>query len=173
MDPASPFYRKIKQPSLESLETAYISDTAVIEIIRRSINEPLGALAQFRGFTNSDNDTAAMYRTLLIYWSAVALIFNEAWHLPPSQSRLTHSTGLRAMGVLMDRMMDRYIVQKNNEAELRQGLLNMLPYCHWTEGRWEEIGLSWNDIQNVNRHVRLLTEYLIRIDTAVNLRPGI
>lgn len=173
IDPDSPFYRKIKQPSQEFIETAFVSDNAVIEIIKRSINEPLGALAQFRGFSNTDNDTAAMYRSLVIYWSAVAQVFPDAWQLPPNQSRLTHSAGLRAMGVLMDRMLDRYILQKNKEQELIQGLLNMAPYCHWTEGRWEEIDLLWNDVQNVNRHVRLLTEQLIRIDTAVNIRSSI
>lgn len=98
IDPDSPFYRKIKQPSQEFIETAFVSDNAVIEIIKRSINEPLGALAQFRGFSNTDNDTAAMYRSLVIYWSAVAQVFPDAWQLPPNQSRLTHSVWTKGYG---------------------------------------------------------------------------
>jgi hypothetical protein len=34
--------------------------------------------------------------------------------------------------------------------------------CQWTEGRWEELGLEWNEVQNVHRHVRELTELLLR-----------
>jgi DGQHR domain-containing protein len=171
-DPHSPFHRRIKQPSQETIETAVISDRAVIDSIRRSINEPLGALASYRGLSSSNtpSDTAGMYRALTLYWSAVANVFHDAWQLPPNQSRLTHSTGIRAMGVLMDRMLDRYIRQPNVEQELRQALIKIAPHCHWTDGTWVEIGLAWNDIQNIARHVRLLTDQLIRIDTAVNLR---
>jgi len=34
--------------------------------------------------------------------------------------------------------------------------------CRWTSGQWEELGLAWNEIQNVSRHMRMLTDVLIR-----------
>lgn len=169
-DPRSPFHHRIRQPSEEALETAVISDTAVIEFIRRSINEPLGALSAHRGLASEPYDTTAMYRALLLFWSAVADVFSDAWHLPPSQSRLTHSAGLRAMGVLMDRMLERYALRSDSAKALRNALARIAPHCYWTAGQWENIGLAWNDLQNVARHVRLLTDQLLRIDAAVNLR---
>lgn len=171
-DPRSPFHRRIRQPSDESLETAVISDTAVIEFIRRSLNEPLGAMAAYRGLANEPCDTTGMYQALLLFWSAVADVFVEAWRLPPTQSRLTHSTGLRAMGVLMDRMLERYMPHPEPTKGLRNALSRLAPHCCWTTGKWENIGLAWNDIQHVARHVRLLTDQLLRIDTAVNLRSA-
>ena len=37
------------------------------------------------------------------------------------------------------------------------------PVCRWTSGRWAELGdLQWNEIQNVPRHIRMLSSFLIR-----------
>ena len=171
-DSKSPFYKRIKQLSEPSADDAVISDNAVIELIRRSINEPLGALSLHRGFANESADVASMYRLLLQFWSVVAEVFPEAWRLPPARSRLTHSAGLRAMGVLMDRLLDRCGAQTDAVKTIRSALSRMAPHCCWTAGEWPDIGLAWNEIQNVPRHVRLLTDQLLRIDAAVNLRES-
>jgi DGQHR domain-containing protein len=169
-DPRSPFYHRIKQPSEETTESAVISDTAVIEVLRRSVNEPLGALAAYRGLANDPVDTTGMYRVLLLFWGGVADVFHDAWGLPPTQSRLTHSAGVKAMGVLMDRLLDRYSTRSDPAKAIRNALSRMATHCRWTNGAWEDIGMAWNDIQNVPRHVRMLTDQLLRIDAAVNLR---
>ena len=44
---------------------------------------------------------------LVLYWSAVRDTFPEAWGKPPTESRLMHSAGIRAMGALMDQIMLR------------------------------------------------------------------
>lgn len=170
VDPRSPFYRRIKQPSEESTEEAVISDSAVIDVIRRSVNEPLGALAAYRGLVNGSVNTTEMYRVLLLFWGAVADVFPDAWALPPTHSRLTHSAGLKAMGILMDRMLDRYGTRSDPAKSVHNALSRMTPYCSWTGGEWEGIGMAWNDIQNVTRHIRMLTDQLLRIDATVNLR---
>ena len=36
--------------------------------------------------------------------------------------------------------------------------------CRWTGGQWEELGMNWNDIQSVPRHIRMLSDYLVQID---------
>ena len=169
-DPNSPFYGKIRQLSNESGTDATIVDTAIIESIKRSINDPLGALAQYKGIGNGSSDSQAMYDTLLLFWNAVKDIFPEAWSLPPLQSRLTHSAGIRAMGVLMDRLLLRY---QNQPEKVNTALKNMVPFCCWTEGVWADIGMGWNAIQNVTKHVRLLTDQLIKIDYAVNQRNSV
>ena len=166
-DPNSPFYGKIRQLSNENESDAMIVDTAIIESIKRSINDPLGALAQYKGMGNEPSDIQAMYGVLLLFWNAVKNVFPEAWSLPPAHSRLTHSAGIRAMSVLMDRLFLRY---QGQSEKVSIALKNMAPYCCWTEGAWADIGMVWNALQNVNKHVRLLTDQLIKIDYAVNQR---
>ena len=169
-DPHSPFYQRIKLPSEDNSSAAVISDTAIIEMIRRSINEPLGALSKFRGLPNDPYDTEAMYQALLLFWKSLAQTFPDAWMLPPSLSRLTHSVGIKAMGVLMDRLIERVANSEEKEKQIKQALSSIRPHCHWTEGTWDGLGYSWNDLQNVSRHVRLLTDHLLRLDAMVNMR---
>jgi hypothetical protein len=38
----------------------------------------------------------------------------------------------------------------------------MAPHCQWTTGRWDTLDLRWNEIQNVPRHNRELSSFLIR-----------
>ena len=70
----------------------------------------MGALSQYRRSAAGDlvgSDPDAMYRTIVLYWSAVRDTFPDAWGKPPSESRLMHSAGIRAMAVLMDQIMLR------------------------------------------------------------------
>lgn len=164
-DPRSPFYHRIRRASLEGgNETANIVDTALIEIIRRSAGSPLGALAQFKGVGDGSTDSAAMYDTLVSFWAAVRDTFPKAWELPPEASRLTHSAGIKAMGVLMDRVMTRAQSAPNSQEIVRTSLERISRHCCWTEGTWEDIGLAWNEIQNVSKHVKMLSEQLIKLD---------
>ena len=42
-------------------------------------------------------------------------------------------------------------------------LARVAPVCRWTSGQWEELNdLAWNDLQNVPRHIRILSNLLIR-----------
>ena len=46
--------------------------------------------------------------------------------------------------------------------QVRADLALLAPYCHWTEGRWDELDMRWNEIQNVPRHIHELSSFLIR-----------
>lgn len=164
-DPESPFFERIRRASTEqNNDDAVIVDTALIELIRRSLNTPLGALSQFKAVGSGSTDTTGMYETLLLFWSAVKAVFPEAWKLPPNKSRLTHSAGIKAMGILMDRIMVRTQGVKNPEQAIRNSLTAIRDHCAWTSGSWEDIGLSWNEVQSVSRHVKALSEQLIKLD---------
>ena len=103
------------------------------------------------------------WRILIAYWSAVRDTFPDAWGSPPSKSRLMHGTGVRAMGRLMDRMMVSFHPREANlRSHLRDELRAVAPVGKWTSGRWEEIGLEWKDVQNVPRHLGMLSDFLIR-----------
>ena len=169
-DPHSPFHNMIRRASKDSADSgAFVVDTALIAVMRQSINSPLGALALYKAHDGS-TDVDAMYRTLCLYWSAVRDAFPEAWGKPPTQSRLMHSAGIQAMGYLMDRMMPRMANHPDIANELRRALRKIAPYCAWTDGAWESLGLRWNQLQNVNRHVKQIAEYLVQIDYRMSSR---
>ena len=75
-----------------------------------------------------------------------------------------HGAGLRSIGRLMDRVMAS--IDPNSPhalAEARHELQAIAPLCRWTSGRWEELGdLHWDELQNVPRHIRILSSFLIR-----------
>lgn len=166
-DPQSPFYKLIKRASHDDSDSAVIMDTSLIDIIKKSISNPLGALAQFKGFGTESSDVNNMYKTLLTFWIEVKNAFPDAWGLPPTKSRLMHSAGIQAMGVLMDKIYSRAQASSNPGAEIKSSLNKLAPYCNWTSGTWQGIGLKWDEIQNVNSHVKMLSDYLIRLDYGV------
>jgi len=75
-----------------------------------------------------------------------------------------HGVGIKAMGRLMDRVMSALDPRVRGASErLEAELAKVAPHCHWTRGRWKELGdLAWNELQNVPRHVGMLSNLLIR-----------
>lgn len=164
LDPESPFFGLIKRPSDEQRDAkGVVTDTALMNVIKNSMGSPLGALATFRLTTNGRDavDVEGMYATLKTFWSAVKAVFPDAWGRDPRHSRLMHSAGIEAMGVLMDRIYARLHIDvdvKTVIAELRK----VAPHCRWTKGKWESIGVAWNGIQNTPRDIRKLESALVR-----------
>ena len=138
-------------------------------MIKNSIRNPLGSLAQYKSFGDEPADIDNMYKILIIYWSAVKSAFPKAWGLPPTKSRLMHSAGLHSMGVLMDKVVNRAAAKDNPIQHINDSLSRLAPHCHWTEGTWEKIDLRWNDIQKVGKHLRLLSDLLNHIDYEVTV----
>jgi DGQHR domain-containing protein len=128
-DPDSPFHGLIKRISKPKAERAVVIDSAVVEMIRASLKNPNGALAPFVSLGTGPSDVEGMYRTLVAYWSAVRVVFPRAWGLPPESSRLMHSAGIRAMGVLMDRIVTRSMAQPNSNTHQLHSLQNIAPHC--------------------------------------------
>lgn len=163
-DPESPFFGLISRMSQGDGRNAVITDTSVIDMIAMSLKNPLGALAQYKSLGSEPSDTDAMYKTLVMYWTAVKDTFPEAWGKPATKSRLMHSAGIYAMGTLMDKIMTRAYAQRNPEKHVRDSLKRIAPHCHWTSGTWEHLGMKWNEFQKVGKHLRLLAEQLNRLD---------
>lgn len=161
----SPFRGLIKRLSEEAPE-AVVTDTTLVKAIRASINGALGALAPYKGSNDSPADVDAMFRILIGFWCAVRDVFPEAWGLPATESRLMHSAGITAMSVLMDRVMSRARSGANPYEHAMEALVRIAPQCRWTSGRWNELQRDWNEIQNVNKDIRMLAGYLVRLDHA-------
>ena len=161
-DPKSPFYKLIKYESETQSPLAVVTDTVLAETIRRNLKPPMGALSQFKGVDVADGE--AMYRTLVLYWSAVRDTFPEAWGKSSTDSRLMHSAGIRAMGDLMDQIMLRADSSPTPDVVIRESLTRIASYCCWIDGTWDTLGWRWNEVQNLSVHMTKLSEYLIRLD---------
>ena len=158
---SSPFHDRIDRKSSKSNRPDGFNDSALIAMIKDRINTPLGALGHLKGFTGERSDHDGMYRILEAYWSAVAQVFPEAWTLPPSKSRLTHSAGIKAMGSLLDRIASRVELkqEKLKDAFVKE-LKPLAGSCAWTSGRWPFIQLQWNAIEQTPKSVAELTRAL-------------
>lgn len=164
--PESPFYGLIRRASSTADERskAIIADSSLVRMVQESLSTPSGCLFPYRNMITGETDTDGIWSTLIVYWKAVKRTFPDDWGKPPAKSRLMHGAGIRAMGRLMDRVMTAIDARHKRAAlQVERDLRLIAPFCHWTTGRWEELGnLNWDEIQNVPRHIRTLSNHLIR-----------
>jgi DGQHR domain-containing protein len=161
----SPFRGLIRRPSAGSSQrkSAVVTDTSLVQALQESLTSPSGCLFPYRNLSNGETDFTGMWSALVLYWSAVRDTFPRAWAKPPAQSRLMHGAGIRAMGRVMDRIMASIDARQPGAREQVDADLALLaPHCHWTDGTWEGLGLRWNEIQNVPRHIHELSSFLMR-----------
>lgn len=164
-DTTSPFCGLIKRPSAskDSRTKAVITDTSIVQMLHESLTSPSGCLFPYRNLSSGETDFCGLWTALLLYWNAVRDTFPEAWGKPPTQSRLMHGVGIRAMGRLMDRVMSATDpTQKEAEHQVLNELALLVPHCRWTAGRWDVLDMRWNEVQNVPKHTRELSSFLIR-----------
>lgn len=164
-NPASPLRGMIKRESQVEGPTGVITDTALTKAITANLR-PAGALGAY----DLDNGLEASFQALCTYWSAVRDTFPEAWGRSSSDSRLMHTAGIQVMGALMDPIWTRADASARPEAEVAAALARISPYCRWTEGTWEGLGWVWNDVQATPRHIKGLSEHLLKLDRELS-RP--
>ena len=162
----SPFAGLIRRPSNSGKQSdrSVVTDTVIVKMIEESLTQPSGCLFPYRNIATGEYDQAGIWNILVTYWSAVRDTFPEAWGKPPTESRLMHGVGIRAMGKLMDRIMSSVDVRRKDAHKIvRQELQVIAPVCQWTEGEWEQLGgLAWNELQNLHKHLSMLSNFLIR-----------
>lgn len=159
----SPFYRLIRRSSQKVSDGQVVIDTAVISMIKRSLGNPNGALAAFQTPGAPFGDSTKMSVLLKDYWGAVKQVFSDAWGRDPEESRLMHSAGIAAMGELMDRMAARATSKRGLKAYFIEELRRIAKYCAWTHGSWPKINRAWDQIENTNRDIKLLSKTLVQL----------
>ncbi len=170
--PTSPFHRLIRRASDGEKAVGVVTDTAVVGMIAESLLSSSGCLFPYRNLTTNETDTESICGLLVTYWSAVKRVFPEAWGKPPAKSRLMHGAGIRSIGRLMDLVMAG-VDPKHPKAEatVERELRRVAPVCRWTSGQWEGMnGLPWDDLENTGRHIRTLSNLLVR--TYVQAKGG-
>jgi DGQHR domain-containing protein len=164
--PDSPFHRLIRRASslAGGRGPAVVADTSVVQMIEESLSSTSGCLFPYRNIATGETDGDGICAVLVAYWAAVRNVFPDAWGKPPGKSRLMHGAGIRSMGRLMDRVMAGIDARHPKTVQqIERELRLVAPFCRWTDGAWEELNdLPWNDVQNVPRHIRVLSNYLIR-----------
>lgn len=165
-DDASPFKGLIKRSSAnaEQKKKCVVTDTVVIKMLEESLIHPSGCFFPYRNIATGECDHNTIWHLLVSYWTAVKETFPEAWGLPAARSRLMHGIGIRSMGKLMDRIVSSGSASHGNPVnDFKRELSHVAPYCRWSSGVWEELGgMRFNDLQNVPKHLSILTNYLIR-----------
>lgn len=169
-DPMSPFFGLIRRTTNAKDSMRVVTDSALLRTLQRQINQPLGALAEFRSVDGFSTDPNAMYQAVVTFWTEVKSAFPEAWGLPPEQSRLMHSAGIESVGALMDYLAPRAGQQSNPQTFLGNTLRHMTEFCAWTHGRWPDLNCAWNEIESTSRDIRRLTDQLIRLAQSPALR---
>lgn len=163
-DPASPFHGMIQRASTDTTDKrTVVKDTSLVEALRESLESASGALFPYRNYSSGNTDTEGIRTLLIAYWGAVAEVFPDAWGRPATESRLMGGVGIRATSRLMDRVVSHIDLKAADpKANAIEELARIAPYCRWTGGTWEDLNLAWNDLQNVPRHISLLSNYLVR-----------
>ncbi|MFJ1577627.1 DGQHR domain-containing protein DpdB [Streptomyces sp. NPDC088147] len=168
-DGDSPFKGLIKQASTTASRKSetVVKDNSLLQAITASLS-PSGVLFPYKDLSSGTIDTSTIRKILVVYWTAVRDTFPDAWGISPNKSRLMHGVGIRSMGQLMDRVMERVMfeVDINSDdaySKVMAELALVEPYCRWTKGRWPEINYAWNELENITKHINILSNYLIRV----------
>lgn len=165
-DEESPFYGLIRRPSSSEAgkKQAVVTDTSLIHALDESLSSASGCLFPYRNIATGETDFDGIRSLLIVYWTGVRNTFHDAWGKPSRQSRLMHGAGIRSMGRLMDKVMvgiDSSDPTATKKVE--RELAHIAPLCRWTKGKWEDLGdISWDAIENTPRHIKVLSNYLIR-----------
>lgn len=164
--PLSPLQGMIRRESQDPGPTGVIIDTALTTAIAANLR-PAGSLGAY----DPESGHHAAFQALCTYWSAVRDAFPDAWGRAPTESRLMHSAGIQAMGALMDPIWTRADATERPEAEVAAALRRLAPHCCWTEGTWDGLGWAWNDVQATRKHIKGLSEHLLKLDRELS-RPA-
>lgn len=166
LDERSPLQGMIKRASTakEDRKLAVIKDTPLLLAIEESLTTPSGCLYSYRNLATGETETEEIRDVLFLYWDAVRGTFPDAWGKPPRESRLMHGAGIRAMGRVMDHVMRGLPPHRRGaRQQVLKSLQPLRKVCCWTKGHWDDLdGLAWNHVQNLPRHVKLLSSVLVR-----------
>lgn len=163
----SPYFGLIRRASMRGVkkDKAVVADTSIVKMIEESLITPSGCLFPYRNIATGEVDADSLWLIIVTYWQAVKNVFPEAWGKDPSHSRLMHGVGIRSMGRLMDKVMPAIDFKARDAVAKAEKEVELVARsCHWTSGHWEELGgLAWNELQNVPRHIRALSNLVIRV----------
>ena len=161
-DSSSSLFRMIRTPTCT---VGIIKDNSLRRMLVNSLSD--GALFSVAEQSVGEAMHDKMVDVVSVFWAGLRQAFPKAWNLPPEKSRLTHGVGVVAMGYCMDHIYcKRPTGQEWSVETVVQALEPLKRHCAWTEGKWpfgEGEERQWNELQNTDRHVRLLMSHFRRV----------
>lgn len=138
----------------------YTKDNSIRRMLMNSLTD--GAL--FVVAAEDPEAIPAMAEVVSTFWAGAKRVFGDAASLPPKHSRLTHGVGVVSMGFVMDHIFEDIGRDRWEVAAVAEALEPLRERCAWTAGMWHFANESrpWDALQNVDRDVRLLADYLLR-----------
>lgn len=135
-----------------------IKDTAIQRVIMNSLSDGL-----MRDFITAGSDGSdACFSLISEFYKAVQEVFASDWHLhKPRTSRLVHGAGIVAMGYVMETLALH--ARARDWYQFKEGIECLVGQTAWTSGEWrlgDEVR-TWRSIQNVNRDIMALAQYLV------------
>lgn len=159
-DEDSPLRGLIQTPTTP---TGVIKDNSILRMLENSTSD--GALFAYRANGASKAASDQMLRVVKAYWSAVKVVFADAWGLPPRRSRLMHGAGITGLGYVMDVAAHRHPAECTEARHFIPDLQAIEPVCRWTSGTWDfgnGMTRNWNEIQNTGKDIQVLATYLLQ-----------
>jgi hypothetical protein len=124
-----------------------------------------GALYEITTLNEEKQANKKILGFLFDYWGAVSELFEDAWKLAPTKSRLTHGCGILSIGYLMEEVAHSVKANpKDRQAAFYRELQRIAEVCAWIDGEWvfaPDRRRRWNDIQNTPKDIALLTNFLL------------
>ena len=152
-DDDSPLRGMIRTPTNG---TGVIADNSILKMTENSLTD---------GVLYCYEDIEDQLYVLKEFWKAVENVWPNAWGQAPRLSRLMHGAGVVSMGFIMDTIADHHSEKQTITARMFEKDLRPLEdLCSWTDGHWDfgkDNKLKWNELQNVPRHIQILSNYLL------------
>ncbi len=137
-----------------------IRDTAIQRVIINSVSDGV-----MRELIREPNGRDLCFDLVSEFYRAVQYVFRQEWDgHSPKTSRLVHGAGIMALGYVMEVLA--LLDGARSWQEFSKGLGCLIGRTAWTSGDWDFGGgdrRHWKSVQNVNRDIVSLAQYLIAI----------
>ncbi|WP_281978768.1 DGQHR domain-containing protein DpdB [Pseudorhizobium flavum] len=137
-----------------------IRDTAIQRVIINSMSDGV-----MREMMREPDGADLSFRLVSEFYRAVKFVFRNEWEdHTPKTSRLVHGAGIMALGYVMEILA--LLDGARTWDDFSKGLACLVDNTAWTSGEWnfgEGDKRHWKSVQNVNRDIVSLAQYLIGI----------
>lgn len=137
-----------------------IRDTAIQRVIINSMSDGV-----MREMIREADGADLSFWLISEFYRAVQFVFRSEWEAhTPKTSRLVHGAGIMALGYVMEVLA--LLDGARTWQDFSKGLACLVDNTAWTSGEWnfgEDDKRHWKSVQNVNRDIVTLAQYLIGI----------
>lgn len=156
-DPSSSLFGLIQQHTNPS---GIIKDTSIQRVVMNSLSDGM-----MREFMQKRDGEEKSFLLISEFYRAVQKVFRQDWeNHTPRTSRLVHGAGIMSLGYVMEVLA--LLDGARSWEDFAVGLSCLDGRTAWTSGEWAlnpDDQRNWRAVQNVNRDIISLAQYLIGI----------